>query len=217
MLGLMALLMGFTFSMAFSKFEKRREVIVEEANDIGTAILRADLFPDSVRKLFYLDFSKYVEARIAYYDAGVQKDKMDAAMATAIEYSDKLWKRAADLSRDAPSRVSYMQMIPALNNMIDIASVRQSGIKAKVPPFILLLLVSLTLMCSFMLGYGQKGNRRDPILVGLFSLMTTVALYLILELDRPRRGMLNLNEAEQQMVDLREILKTRIQSAPINH
>ncbi len=71
MLGLMALLLGFTFSMAISKFDTRRQIIIEEANDIGTAVLRADLFPDSIRSLLRADFKEYVEARISYYDAGV--------------------------------------------------------------------------------------------------------------------------------------------------
>ena len=205
MLGLMALLLGFTFSMALSKFETRRQVIIEEGNDIGTAVLRADLFPDSIRTLLRVDFKEYVEARISYYDAGVDADKIDSALKKTNFYSGRLWKRAAMLAQDDRYRASNLQMIPALNSMIDIVSVRESGRKAKVPPFILTMLLILTLISSFLVGYGYKGRRRNLVMTCMFSLMTAIALYLILELDRPRSGMLNVGAAEEQVMALREL------------
>ena len=205
MLGLMALLLGFTFSMALSKFETRRQVIIEEANDIGTAVLRTDLFPDSIRTSLRADFKEYVEARISYYDAGVDADKIDSALKKTNFYSGRLWKRAAILAQDDRYRVSNLQMIPALNSMIDIVSVRESGRKAKVPPFILTMLLILTLISSFLVGYGYKGRRRNLVMICTFSLMTTIALFLILELDRPRSGMLNLGAAEEHVMALREL------------
>jgi hypothetical protein len=205
MFGLMALLLGFTFSMALSKFETRRQVIIEESNDIGTAVLRTDLFPDSIRTLLRADFKEYVEARISYYDAGVDADKIDSALKKTNFYSGRLWKRAAMLAQDDRYRTSNLQMIPALNSMIDIVSVRESGRKAKVPPFILTMLLILTLISSFLVGYGYKGRRRNLVMICIFSLMTTIALYLILELDRPQSGMLNLSAAEEHVMALREL------------
>ena len=74
MLGVMALLLGFTFSIAISKFETRRQITVEEANEIGTAILRCDMYPDSLRNLLRADFKEYIEARIAYYDSRYERN-----------------------------------------------------------------------------------------------------------------------------------------------
>ena len=204
MLGLMALMLGFTFSMALSKFETRRQVIVEEANNIGTALLRADLYPDSIRTLLRADFKEYIEARISYYNAGIDKKKLDSSLINTSNYSGKLWKRAADLVQNDRYRVNTLQMIPALNNMIEIVRVRESGRQAKVPPVILTMLVLLTLLSSFIVGYGHKGKRRSLVMTCTFSVMTTIALYLILDLDRPRRGMLNLDAAEQNITELRE-------------
>src|SRR5512138_2372613 len=64
LLGLLALMLAFTFSLSSSHYDRRIQVINEEANDIGTAILRADLYPDSVRKEFRKDFKQYIETRI---------------------------------------------------------------------------------------------------------------------------------------------------------
>ena len=80
MLGLLGLFLAFTFGMALEKFADRRRIIVQEANAIGTAILRTDLYPDSVRSAMRKDFQQYVEVRIAYYDAGVDKEKIKLAL-----------------------------------------------------------------------------------------------------------------------------------------
>lgn len=203
LLGLMALIMGFTFSLAASKFETRRQVIVEEANDIGTAILRCDLYPDSVRNLFRLDFQKYLAARISYYDAGDNEVKIDAALMKASSHSDRIWRRAASLSQNLDNRVRSAQMIPALNSMIDIVTTRDAARIAKVPPIILWVLLMLTLISGFLAGYNQKGKRKNIIMVVAFAAMTTITVYLIAELDRSRRGIINLDSAEKRIVDLR--------------
>src|SRR5436190_15581501 len=76
---LLGLLLAFTFSMAINYHGMRRDIIVEEANDIGTAILRADLYRENDRNLFRADFKKYIDARIDYFAAGANLDKIKAA------------------------------------------------------------------------------------------------------------------------------------------
>jgi hypothetical protein len=87
--------------------------------------------------------------------------------------------------------------------MIDVVTKREASHKNVVPRLIIIVLGLLTVISSFLAGYGSKGKERNPIIVIAFALMTTLALYLIIELDRPRRGYINLNEAEQEMVNLR--------------
>lgn len=206
LVGLMALMLSFTFSLASSKFEKRRQIIIEESNNIGTAILRCDLYNDSMRHLFHQDFNEYINARIAYYEAGTDEQKIQTALKNGAIYSHKIWNRAADYSHDLEHRVSTAQLIPAVNAMIDIVTTRENSRLSKVPPLILIVLGVLMLISSFLVGYDQKG-KRNLVLITSFAVMTTIALYLILELDRPRRGLLNLNKEEQNIVELRELLK----------
>jgi hypothetical protein len=205
LLGLMALILSFTFGMASSKFEARRSLIIEEANDIGTAILRCDLYPDSVRSALRQDFREYVNARIAYYDAIVDKQKIQAALDRANHYSYRIWKRAAEYSQIPEQRSISILAMPSLNAMIDIVSTRDAARLAKVPPVILFVLVVLVLISAFLVGYGQSGERNIVLVTG-FALMTTIALYMIIELDRPRRGILTLRNEEQRIVELREML-----------
>lgn len=203
MLGLMALLMAFSFSMAAGKFDTRRQVIIEEANDIGTVILRCDLYPDSIRNLLRADLAKYVDARIAYYEAGDDDEKIKLALQDATSHSGKVWQRATLLSQNLDNRVRTEHMIPALNNMIDIVSTRESSRISKVPPIILLILFFLTLASSFLLGYGNKGKKRNRVITVGFAFMVSLVLYLIIDLDRPRRGIINVDAAEKMIVDLK--------------
>lgn len=203
LLGLMALLLSFAFGISASKYESRRQIIVEEANNIGTVILRCDLYPDSARKLFRGDLENYLEARISYYDAGDKGNQIQNVLRRADSISTICWARAAALSHNSANTVASMQMIPALNAMIDIVSTREASRKSVVPRLILDILLMLTLISSFLTGYGSKGYERRKVLVVAFALMTTLTLYLVIDLDRPRQGYINLNSAQQQMIDLR--------------
>ena len=95
---ILGLLLAFTFSMSVSRYDKRIDIIIEEANDIGTAVLRADLYPEAERQLFRADFKRYVEARIAYFDAGADVTKMMDEQRQASEIAQQLWNRASQLS-----------------------------------------------------------------------------------------------------------------------
>ncbi|GAO44550.1 hypothetical protein FPE01S_03_05880 [Flavihumibacter petaseus NBRC 106054] len=204
MLGLMALIMGFTFSMAASKFEARRQIVVEEANNIGTALLRCDMYPDSVRNLLRAHFKDYLDTRIAYYEARDDDDKIRTTLDQTADHFKRIWQIASSFTHDPRFLISSAQMIPALNNMTDIVSTREASRVAKVPPIILILLLVLTLGSSFLLGYGTKTKQRNDVMIFGFTLLTTMVLYLIIELDRPRRGILTLDAAEKMIVDLRK-------------
>lgn len=205
LMGLAALMLGFTFSMAQSKFEAKRQIIVHEADEISTAILRCDLYPDSVRTLLRKDFKNYVESRIAYYDAGPDEKDIQAALKKSDGLSYLIWKRVAEFARNSTGMIPTSQMVPSVNAMIDITTERDAQRIAKIPPFILFVLTILVLTSSFLVGYGQKG-KRNLIWVSAFALMTTITIYLILELDRPKQGVINLHREEQKIVELREML-----------
>lgn len=79
LLGLIALFLAFTFNMAANRYDERRTIIIEEANDIGTAILRTDLYPEPTRSKLRAEFKQYVEARIAYHQAGIDATKIETA------------------------------------------------------------------------------------------------------------------------------------------
>lgn len=202
LLGLLSLLLSFTFGISASRFDNRRALIVQEANDIGTVILRSDLYTDSIRTGFLKDLKDYVEIRIVYYDALTDKE-IDQARAKAEIISAHIWERAASLLKTDPLFVRDNQMIPAINQMIDIVNSRDAARLATVPDLIIYLLIILTLSGSFILGYGKKEKKKDWIILTLYAIMVVMTIYTILDLDRPRRGIIQTGIPHQKINELR--------------
>lgn len=202
--GLLFLLLAFTFSMSVTRYDTRRQNIIEEANDISTAILRSDLYSEEERILFRNDFKQYVEARINYYKAGIDLEKIKFSQNQSQLISMRLWKRASRLSHNYSNTDATRQMIPALNEMFDITTTRFAAEKAKVPDSIIWLLFLLTCMTSFYSGYSStlKG-RIDWLIEFSFCIMISVTIFFIFDLDRPFRGFVTLDESNKSIIELR--------------
>ena len=204
LLGLLSLLLAFTFNKSASNYDVRKAVLVEEANDIGTALLRCDLYPDSVRRELRNDFKEYITARIAYYKAGNDENKIQSEINKAEKISSKIWLQASLLSQQSVVDNRSIQMLPAVNNMIDIESKREASRISRVPESILWLLFMLALIGSFIVGYASNAKQINWIVVFLYSLMSVMTIYLILDLDRPRQGLISTNITHHNMEKLME-------------
>ena len=202
-LGLFAFLLGFTFSMSGARFENRRINNVNEANAIGTAILRANLYAKPERDSFRIDFKQYTLARIAYFSSGSNISLMEAANKKAQFHSGRIFDRATVNATKAFSLFPGNLMIPAINNMIDSANYNDYGEKFRVPDLIILLLFSSSLVCAFFVGYHsvRKGGFNRTITVG-FCLLSALVIYTTLDLDRSRTGLIKLNTSQQSIADL---------------
>lgn len=206
--GLLGLLLAFTFGMAGSRFDSRRTVIVEEANNIGTAVLRTDMYNDSMKAAFKKDFAPYIEARIAYYEAGRDTAKVNQLKIESDKYAALLWSRAATLSKEPSNLAASNQMVPALNAMMDVTIVREAALKARVPDSIVLLLIVMLLVCSFFAGFALPLDKKvEQLTIIGFALFTVAVMFVILDLDRPRRGLINLDANQQYMKDLRKLVQ----------
>lgn len=205
LVALLFFLLAFTFGMSGDRYDSRRKAVVEEANNIGTAILRSDLYADSSRTLFRKDFKEYVETRISYYEVGANAKGVIKADSVSQIISGRLWKRATQLSKDPANLAATQQMIPALNDMIDITTTRLAGEKAKVPQSILVMLFFLAMIIAFYGGYadGRKGKIDWLVQIG-FCLLVSLVVLFTLDLDRPRRGFVNLDVPNQTIIDLRK-------------
>lgn len=202
LLGLLSLLLAFTFNKSASNYDTRKAVLVQESNEIGTALLRCDLYPDSVRNKFRSRFKDYIKARIDYYKAGNDENKIQDALQNADIISKDIWLYASQISQQSAVETRSLQMVPAINNMIDIMSKREASRISRVPESILWLLILLTLTGSFIVGYASDANKINWIIISLYSLMTVMTIYLILDLDRPRRGLINTSSTHLNIENL---------------
>ena len=201
---LLGLMLAFTFSGASNRFDTRRAQTVQEANAIGTAYLRLDLLPAAAQPALRMKFRAYTDARMAVYGALPDMKASDAHAARAVKWQAEIWTDSVAALRNAPPQASLL-VIPALNDMIDITTTRAIALRTHTPGVILGALVVLTLACSLLVGYGLAGGK--PFATNFhmlgFALMMTVTLYVILDLDHPRVGLITLDYVDQAFKDLR--------------
>jgi hypothetical protein len=202
LLGLLGLLLAFTFSMSNSRFDDRRHYVVEEANTIGTTVLRTDVYPDSMRSLLRATLKEYVEERIAFYEVGMNRETALDHYQKAEALGLKTWHIAANYARvdDITTRTS--ELLPSLNAMIDIAASRRAAGEGTIPDSIMYFLFVLCFVSSFLLGYDHHGKPDWIVVVG-FAIMLSATVFYIIDLDRPRSGMVNMDSVHQKIVDLR--------------
>lgn len=206
--GLFFFLLAFTFGMSGSRYDSRRRIVVEEANMIGTALLRADLYSAEERELYKKDFRQYVDARIAYFDAGANFERIAAAQKKSQEISSRIWDRTMRLSTDPKNMHATLLMVSILNQMIDITTTRLAGENARVPESILWMLFALACINSFFSGYsGTLKGTMDWLVEFGFGVLIALVVMFTLDLDRPRRGFVTLDTPHQTMLELRDHFK----------
>jgi hypothetical protein len=206
LLGLLALLLSFTFSMSSSRHDKRTSLAIQEANDISTAILRADLYPDSIRIFFRNDLKLYVESRIAYNEAGLHENKISQSLDDVERISARIWATAANATRNSNLVMPHSVMAPALNSMIDAVTSREAARVARVPDLIMWLLIILNLLGSFTIGYAKNEKQKDWIILSIYAIMTVATIFAIMDLDRPSRGIITTKEYTDKIAELRKML-----------
>jgi hypothetical protein len=203
---LLGLLLAFSFSMAGARYERQRQLIAEEANAIGTAALRADLYPEGDREAFRREFHEYLESRIADQDAGADVSRILAARERTAAAQRLLWARASRISQDPKFFVASYQMTSALNEMFDAAGRRFAAERTRVPDVIVVLLFVLCVAASFLYAYvGQRSDKFESATAVCFVLVTVAVVFVTIELDRPRRGLINVRASEESLVELRAL------------
>ena len=194
LLGLLALLMAFTFGMSNSRYDNRKDNLIDEANCIGTAILRADIYPDSLKMEFKKDFESYLDSRKDFYTLGNDEAKINASLKKSAEMSDKLWNRASFYAKNKDYFIQSNMMLPALNAMFDSASKSNIVFNSKVPETIVYLLLIFSVVISLYIGYksGLEKKIERNFILG-FCLLICVVIFITLDLDRSRRGLIKID------------------------
>ncbi|AFL73673.1 hypothetical protein [Thiocystis violascens] len=202
---LVGLLIAFTFSGAASRFDQRRDLIVQETNAIGTAYLRLDLLPGDARSALQEDFRRYIDARL---DAYRQLPDIQAALAgltKATALQNRIWTQVVSAGQRpdaAPDAIKLL--LPALNDMIDITTTRTLAAQMHPPLGIYLMLVALALASALLAGYSMAGGRsRNWLHMVVFAVVMAMTVYIIIDIEFPRLGMIRVDAFDQALVELR--------------
>ena len=202
-LGLLAFMLAFTFGLAGSRFEDRRQVVLSEANAIGTTYLRAAMLPEPMRTEAQNLLREYVDVRL---EAVQQPDKLNQAVLKSEELHNSLWSVAVAATEKDRSPITGL-FVQSLNEVIDLHAKRvMAGLRSRVPGVIWIVLYGLAILAMVMMGYhsGLAHSRRSIAVIALVLGFSSV-LFLIADLDRPAQGTLRVSQ--QSMTDLRRSMK----------
>ena len=202
--GLLGLMLAFTFSGAAERLDRRRGQIVDEANAIGTAWLRLDVLPANTQPQLREAVRRYTDSRIAVYRT-FSESGLDAALAELARSSalqQEVWTGAVAACRDVPS--ATVVVLPALNEMFDIATTRLAATQMHPPGIVYVVLALISLVCGFLVGYEMGGTEvasRSHMIVLAFVLSFT--FYVILDFEYPRLGFIRIDDFDNLLVQVR--------------
>jgi len=210
MLGLLGLLLGFSLSMAVSRWDARRDVIVNESNAIGTLWLRAGLLEEPLRRDLRNALREYTDARIALGGSRGDRDALRAARNKSESLHSSIWSVVERANQPGRSNAVLSSLITAANELIDIHELRLASIENSLPAplFLLLLTVGAVAMgfLAWAFGAANQGGRAAMMTLGL---LIGAVLLLIMDVNRPQRGRIDIG-----VVSLERVGKTMAAQTP---
>lgn len=205
---LLGLIIAFTFSGAFDRFEKRKERIIEEVNAIETAYLRLSLLtPGPVTQALRATMLQYVDARIETYLHPFNFfDTLEPSAKTLVKQAE-LWRLAVASTQLTNHEASTLLVIPAINNLFEIANVRHLYTRIHPPFAIFALLMVLAASGAFLAGYSMaRDNAYNSLYTICFVIVTSFTIYITIDLEFPRVGIIRVNSFDNVLIEERHRL-----------
>jgi hypothetical protein len=201
-LTLLGLIIGFTFSMAVSRYDQRKNLEEEEANAIGTEYMRAEaLAPTDAAKVRSL-LKLYLEKRILYY-AARDKDAIAALTAETTQIQNQLWAAVIAPAKTQPTPVTAL-VVTGMNDVLNAQGYAQAAWWNRIPASAWILLVTISIFCNLLVGYGVR--LKSELLFLILPIVLSISLFLIADIDSPRRGVIHIRA--QNLESLADSLKT---------
>lgn len=209
-LGLAALLLGFSFSTTTAKHYQRQRLVLEEANAIGTCYLRAGLLEEPQKSAIQTSLAKFTDLRLKNFEFGLDHDAYNQTLSEMNAELDLLWRTVESTTQSQPERVIPSQIVPAANSVIDLNTTRLWSARNHMPQPVLILLCICIIVSSMITGHssGQVGKRYLGLWFA-FNVLLTLVLFVILDFDRPRRGLIQVDH-----LPLVEVLETMEPASP---
>jgi hypothetical protein len=195
LLALSGLLIGFTFSMADSRFEARKQIVLAEANSIGTAYLRTRMIDDAAGEELRTLLRRYVDVRLGFEDTGVDRRRIAETLRQSSALENQIWSRTVLAARSDPHPLLANLLVQSVNDMFDAAAAHGAAVKSPLPPtvFAVLVLAVAAAMASigFACGLEKRASMHGMIFLPL--LLGTVVL-LVFDLANPRIGFMRVKD-----------------------
>ena len=204
-LGLLALLLGFTFAMSLSRYDIRKQLVTQEASALETAYLRARNLPEQEGTEIATLLRKYVDVRLDFFRPGINEEDQNRVEKETEQLQDQIWTRAsASLAKD-DRHVTTGLFIESLNEAFVLQNERLAAMENHVPQSVLVLLSIVASIALVGVGYGcGLGRSRHWFSTTMFAVLLVLVITVIMDVDRPRRGFIKVNQ--ESMIRLRKSL-----------
>ena len=192
-------MLAFTFSGAVERYDRHRELLVEETNAIDVAYLRLDLLPPAAQPALRQLFRDYTNSRLHLYDA------VSEEISPASEHLQReIWKQSVAAAAAPGASVDATKLLlPALNTMIDITHTRKNTFNLHPPEVVFLLLFVFSGGAAFLGGYSMAVRGRSWFHMFALAVAVTLTIYATLEIEYPRRGLIRLKDTDKTLIELR--------------
>jgi hypothetical protein len=189
-LTLLALIIGFSFSMAVSRYDQRKNCEEAEANAIGTEYVRADLLPAADRAGVRALLRNYLDQRILFYSARDEHELLQINADTSLVQTD-LWS-AVRTPAAAQSTPGLALALSGMNDVLNSQGYTQAAWSNRIPREAWILVEVIAIFCNLMIGYGSRRDGAKGILFLVIPLVVAISLFLIADIDSPRRGIIRV-------------------------
>ncbi len=206
---LFGLLVAFTFYGAAERFDIRRDLVITEANAIGTAYLRIDVVEPELQPALRDAFGRYVDSRLVTYDQSADPRKFRDSLNRSAEIQREIWRLAvaAGRQKNAQPAVNFV-LLPALNEMIDITTTRAASTQIHPPGVVFVMLFALACTSSLLAGYAMaSAQARNWLHVISYAAIATTIIYVILDYEYPRLGLIHVGAMDELLRDVRASMK----------
>ena len=205
---LLGLLLGFSFAGGTSRLDSKRQLIVHEANAIGTAYLRLDELPVNDQPKMRHLFRGYLDARLRVYEKLPDLNAAEQELTRVRELQNEIWESAVTASQNDPTQNSARLLLPAINEMIDITTARTIAMRTQLPLLIFVLLAGVALISGLIAGYAMAKRRsRSSLHMVLYAAVIAITIYAVLDLEYPRFGLIRLDAADSALLQLRNSIR----------
>jgi len=193
MLGLMAFLLAFCIGIVINQHNGRKEMVVSEANAIGTAYLRAGFLNEKDRNMSRDLLQEYVEVRLA---AAADTSLFDSARSRSEEIHNQLWSIVEKNVWDGKDSEMMALYVESINEVIDVHSLRLAAIQLRLPRQLGIVLYAATVFSFLLVGISSSANgKRDTITILLFAIAFVTVFIIIVDLDRAQEGLLTVSQS----------------------
>ena len=201
-LTLLGLIIGFSFSMATSRYDQRKNYEEAEANAIGTEYVRADLLPtaDAARVRDLL--RKYLDQRILFYEA-YNEQSLQQINARTAQLQTKLWSAIRAPAAAQPTQIVALA-VSGMNDVLNSQGYTQAAYWNRIPTAAWALMAAIAIGCNLLVGYGSHSAKAGSKLFPILPLIVSIAFMLIADIDSPRHGIILVRP--QNLISLAESL-----------